>query len=50
MDPQAMVPHGLVLLAYFHGEAAAQLVIRRDDGFEVSVRVRHFFRQETAIA
>ncbi len=50
MVPQAMVPHGLALLAYFHGEAAAQLVIRRDDGFEISVPVRHFLRQETPIA
>ena len=25
MDPHAMIPHGLALLAYFRGEASAQL-------------------------
>ncbi|UCC73980.1 MAG: class I SAM-dependent methyltransferase [Gemmatimonadota bacterium] len=45
MDPHAMIPHGLALLAYFDGEASAQLVIRRDDGFEASLPASHFFRQ-----
>jgi SAM-dependent methyltransferase len=44
MDPHAMIPHGLALLAYFRGEASAQLVIRRDDGVEAALPVSHFFR------
>jgi SAM-dependent methyltransferase len=44
MDPYAMIPHGLALLAYFRGEASAQLVIRRDDGVEAAVPVSQFFR------
>jgi SAM-dependent methyltransferase len=44
MDPQAMTPYGLALLAYFEGETSAQVVIRRDDGFEASLPASHFFR------
>ncbi len=44
MDPQAMTPHGLAMLAYHEGETSAQLVIRRDDGFEASLPASHFFR------
>ena len=44
MDPRAMTPHGLAMFAYFDGEASAHLVIRRDDGFEVSLPASHFFR------
>ncbi len=44
MDPDAMTPHGLALLAYFQGEAAAQLIVRRDDGVEYPLPVSHFFR------
>ncbi len=39
-----MVPHGLALLAYFHGESAAQLVVRRDDGVQHYLPASHFFR------
>jgi SAM-dependent methyltransferase len=44
MDPGAMTPHGLALLSYFRGESEAQLVIRRDDGFEAYMPVSVFFR------
>jgi SAM-dependent methyltransferase len=44
MDPQAMTPYGLALLAYFEGETAAQLVVRRDDGVEATLPMSHFFR------
>jgi SAM-dependent methyltransferase len=44
MDPQAMTPYGLALLAYFEGETAAQLLIRRDDGIEATLAMSHFFR------
>jgi SAM-dependent methyltransferase len=44
MDPNAMTPHGLALLAYFRGESAARLIIRRDDGLELPLPVSHFFR------
>lgn len=44
MDPDAMVPHGLALRAYFGGDSEAQLRIRRDDGLEVPLPVAVFFR------
>jgi SAM-dependent methyltransferase len=44
MDPHAMIPYGLALLAYFRGEASAPLIIRRDDGVEAALPVSHFFR------
>ncbi len=47
MDPDALIPYGLALLAYFEGEAAAQLIVRRDDGIEHPLPVSHFFRPET---
>lgn len=44
MDPAALTPHGLALLAYFEGDSDARLVIRRDDGVETPLPARHFFR------
>jgi SAM-dependent methyltransferase len=44
MNPNAMVPHGLALLAYFRGDTQAQLIIRRADGIEDPLPVSHFFR------
>jgi SAM-dependent methyltransferase len=44
MEPHAMIPHGLALLAYVRGEASAPLIIRRDDGVEATLRASHFFR------
>ena len=44
MDPNAMPPHGLALLAYLRGETSAQLNVRRDDGLEEPTPVRRFYR------
>lgn len=44
MDPKAMDPFGTALLAYFEGDTAAELIIRRDDGQEIPLPVGHFFR------
>jgi SAM-dependent methyltransferase len=44
MDLNAMVPYSLALLAYFRGDAQAQLLVRRDDGVEAPLPVSHFFR------
>jgi SAM-dependent methyltransferase len=44
MNPNAMTPHGLALLAYFRGETSAQIAIRRDDGHEGPLPVSQFFR------
>jgi len=44
MNPNAMTPFGLALLAYFRGETSAQIVIRRDDGLEDPLPVSQFFR------
>jgi SAM-dependent methyltransferase len=45
MYRDAMIPHGLALLAYSRGESGAELTIRRDDGLVQSVPVRAFFRE-----
>jgi SAM-dependent methyltransferase len=39
-----MAPHGAAIIAYLQGDSDAQLVIRRDDGFETLLPVDHFFR------
>jgi SAM-dependent methyltransferase len=44
MDPEALEPFGEALLAYYHGDLSAQLIIRRDDGYEGIIPVSHFFR------
>ena len=44
MEPQSMTPQGLALKAYFEGDKAAQLTVRRDDGLEYALPVSHFFR------
>jgi len=36
MDPKAMEPQGLALLAYFQGDLNAELVIHRDDGVDIT--------------
>jgi hypothetical protein len=43
MNPKAMEPYGAGLRAYFEGDGGAQLLLRRDDGQEVSMPVSHFF-------
>ncbi len=44
MDTQAMEPFGRALLAYYHGNADAEVLIRRDDGQVTPLPVNHFFR------
>src|SRR5512143_2688116 len=39
-----MIPHGLALAAYFAGDTAAELVVRREDGVENRLPARVFFR------
>jgi SAM-dependent methyltransferase len=46
MNAEAMTPYGLALLAYFEGQIAAEMVIRRDDGVEVTLPARHYYREE----
>jgi ubiquinone/menaquinone biosynthesis C-methylase UbiE len=46
MNVESLEPYGLALLAYHKGVQDAQLMIRRDDGFESFVPVKHFFREE----
>jgi SAM-dependent methyltransferase len=46
MNPEAMLPHGLALRAFFEGDEEAQLIIRRDDGLAQPVPVSHFFRPQ----
>jgi hypothetical protein len=45
MNAEAMTPFGLALAAYEHGHTDAELMVRRDDGFEAPLPVRHFFRE-----
>ncbi len=47
MLADAMQPHGRALLAYFEGEHAAELIVRRDDGLESRLPAGHFFRPHT---
>ena len=39
-----MDPHGMAMLAFFNGDTDAEQRVRRDDGLEQSIPVRHFFR------
>ncbi|MHC4505514.1 MAG: class I SAM-dependent methyltransferase, partial [Planctomycetota bacterium] len=45
MDPKAMAPYGAALRAFFEGDAGAELVLRRDDGWEGRLPVSRFFRK-----
>lgn len=44
MLEQPMRPHGRALLAYFQGDASAELIVRRDDGLESRIPATYFFR------
>lgn len=48
MNPHAMEPFGKALLAYYEGEAEVRLTVRRDDGVEVHLPARYFFREEAS--
>jgi hypothetical protein len=43
MNPKAMTPHSLALLAYFEGQISAEVKVCRDDGVENSIPMKHFF-------
>ena len=47
MNARAMEPFGKALVAYLGGDSSAELVVRRDDGREATLLVRHFFRDES---
>jgi len=47
MNPQAMEPFGMALLAYFEGCANAELIVRRDNGKEAPLPVSLFFREQS---
>lgn len=49
MNPKAMQPFGRALAAYIDGNAAAQLLIRRDDGQTSPLPVSYFFREGPAL-
>ena len=44
MDPRAMRPHGLAMLAFHGGDRGAELAVERDDGHRDRLPVHHFFR------
>jgi SAM-dependent methyltransferase len=50
MNPEAMTPFGMALVAYEQGEVDAELVVRRDDGLEAPLPVSHFFREPDAFS
>ena len=45
MDPKAMQPFGLALLAYHQGEVDAQVTVRRDDRHSAPLPAAQFFRR-----
>lgn len=47
MQPEAMTLHGKSLLDYINGDHAAEIILRRDDGFESVIPVSVFFRPES---
>jgi SAM-dependent methyltransferase len=46
VNPQAMEPFGMALLAYFEGCVNAELIVRRDDGKEAPLPASLFFREQ----
>jgi SAM-dependent methyltransferase len=44
MNPQSMKPFGMAIDAYFEGDKAVELIMRRDDGQQFPVPVGVFFR------
>ena len=46
----AMVPYAAALEAFYSGDTECELLVRRDDGFEARLAVRHFFRQEAGFS
>ncbi len=48
MNPKAMEPHGMALLAYYRGDTNAELIILRDDGQQTILPVASFFRDTSS--
>ena len=48
MNPAAIAPFGAALAAYDAGDAAAEIIVRRDDGNEARLPMNLFFRDEPA--
>ena len=46
MKPEAMILHGKSLLDYYNGDRTAEIILRRDDGFETVIPIKVFFRSE----
>jgi SAM-dependent methyltransferase len=47
MQSEAMIMHGKSLLDYYRGDREAEIILRRDDGFETVLPISIFFRSET---
>ncbi|HKK98897.1 MAG TPA: hypothetical protein VJ943_01510 [Desulfotignum sp.] len=47
MSISTITSYWLGLLVYIEGDTEAKLIIRRNDGFESLVPVKHFFRGES---
>ncbi len=48
MNPKAMEPFGMALLAYYEGDTHAELIIHRDDGQDAPLPVSFFFRNPSS--
>ena len=46
MQSEAMTLHGKSLLDYYNGDRTAEIILRRDDGFETVLPISVFFRSE----
>lgn len=44
MNPETMKPYGKALLDYYNGNKKAEIIVRRDDGYESVLPVSVFFR------
>jgi 2-polyprenyl-3-methyl-5-hydroxy-6-metoxy-1,4-benzoquinol methylase len=47
MKSEAMFLHGKSLLDYYKGDQNAEIILRRDDGFETTIPISIYFRSET---
>jgi len=48
VDPDALIPHGLALEAYFAGDTAAEVIVHREDGIVERLPTAWFFRTAEA--
>ena len=46
MQSEAMILHGKALIDYYNGDRTAEIILRRDDGFETALLISMFFRSE----